>query len=231
MLKKIDHRNMGRSQLGWLDSHFHFSFAEYYNPDNLSFGTLRVINDDIIQSHTGFDTHPHRDMEIVTYVVQGELTHQDSMQNSRILKRGEVQYMSAGTGVFHSEYNHGEEELRLLQIWILPDAKGYPPYYGDHRFAWEDRENTWLWLVAEEAPISLHQDINIAALALEQGKEISYIVKENRQAYLVQIEGESKSNGISMVARDGLEIIEEEILIQAKTDSHLLLLEMKKVVL
>ncbi len=136
MLRYIDHKLMGRSQLGWLDSHFHFSFAEYFNPDNMQFGALRVINDDIIKAQTGFGAHPHEDMEIITYVIQGELSHEDSMGNASTLTLGQVQYMSAGTGVIHSEHNwQNEADLRLLQIWILPDDSGYEPNYGDYRFA------------------------------------------------------------------------------------------------
>ena len=119
MLTKIESKNMGNSNLGWLKSKFHFSFAEYYNPDNINFGVLRVINDDLVQPNTGFDTHPHRDMEIISYVVNGELTHGDSMGNKNTITRGHVQYMSAGTGVYHSEHNFGKDTLRLLQIWIF----------------------------------------------------------------------------------------------------------------
>ena len=121
MLRKLDHNNMGKSNLGWLRSVFHFSFAEYYNPKNINFGVLRVINDDLIDPHTGFPKHPHQNMEIVSYAVDGNLTHADSMGNENTITRGHVQYMSAGTGVYHSEMNHGDETLRLLQIWILPD--------------------------------------------------------------------------------------------------------------
>lgn len=116
MLRKIESQNMGSSNLGWLRSKFHFSFAEYYNPNNINFGVLRVINDDLVLSNTGFDTHPHRDMEIISYVVNGELTHGDSMGNKNTITRGHVQYMSAGTGVYHSEHNLGEDTLRFLQI-------------------------------------------------------------------------------------------------------------------
>ncbi len=123
MLRKIDNTKMGSSNLGWLKSKFHFSFAEYFNPDNMNFGVLRVINDDLVAPHTGFNLHPHADMEIISYVVEGELTHGDSMGNKSTITRGHVQYMSAGTGVYHSEHNLGENVLRFLQIWILPDRK------------------------------------------------------------------------------------------------------------
>ncbi|GAA0725262.1 pirin family protein [Clostridium malenominatum] len=231
MLRKIESKNMGSSNLGWLRSKFHFSFAEYYNPDNINFGVLRVINDDLIQSNTGFDTHPHRDMEIVSYVIDGELTHGDSMGNKNTITRGHVQYMSAGTGVYHSEHNLGEDTARLLQIWIYPDKKGYEPNYGDYRFNWKDRENKWLHMVSSkdgDAPIKINQDVNIYSLELRKGEEISFPVKEGRQAYLVQIEGNSLINEIELNERDGMEIVEEDILIKGKETSHILILEMSK---
>lgn len=231
MLRKIASKNMGSSNLGWLNSKFHFSFAEYYNPNNINFGALRVINDDLIKAGTGFDTHPHRDMEIVTYVINGELTHGDSMGNKNTITRGYVQYMSAGTGVYHSEHNFGKDELRLLQIWILPDKKGYKPSYGDHRFDWDDRKNTWLHMVSSmdgAAPIKINQDMNIFSIELEKEKEINFPVTEGRQAYLVQIEGTSLVNDILLEERDAMEIVEESILIKAEQNSHILILEMKK---
>lgn len=214
-----------------IKSKFHFSFAEYYNPDNMNFGALRVINDDLIQPNTGFEVHPHRDMEIISYVVNGELTHGDSMGNKNTISRGHAQYMSAGTGVFHSEHNFGEDQLRLLQIWILPDKKDYMPNYGDYKFNWNDRHNKWLHIASsknESAPIKINQDTNIYALELEKGKEIDFKVNEGRQAYLVQIEGNSSINEIELNESDGMEIVEEDILIKAKETSHILVLEMRK---
>lgn len=231
MLRKIESKNMGSSNLGWLKSKFHFSFAEYYNPDNINFGVLRVINDDLIEAGTGFDTHPHSDMEIISYVVNGELTHGDSMGNKSTITRGHVQYMSAGTGVYHSEHNFGEDISRLLQIWIFPNKKGYIPNYGDYRFNWDDRHNEWLHMVSSKdgnAPVKINQDINIYSLELEKDKEIDFQVKEGRQAYLVQIEGISIISNIELTNRDGMEIVEEDILIKAKETSHILILEMNK---
>lgn len=231
MLRKIESKNMGSSNLGWLKSKFHFSFADYYNPNNIQFGALRVINDDLVEPKTGFDTHPHRNMEIISYVIDGELTHGDSMGNKNTISRGHVQYMSAGTGVYHSEHNLGENILRFLQIWILPNQAGHKPNYGDFRFNWEDRKNHWLHMVSgleDHAPIQINQDVNIYSLELEQGKEISFPVKEGRQAYVVQIEGTSKINDIPLSDRDGMEIVEEEITMKSVETSHILLIEMKK---
>ena len=230
MIRKIEMQNMGKSNLGWLRSIFHFSFAGYYNPNNMNFGVLRVINDDLIDQKEGFDTHPHKDMEIISYVVDGELTHADSMGNKRSLKRGHVQYMSAGTGVYHSEHNYGNEILRILQIWILPDKNGYTPNYGDYMFDWNLRKDKWLKIVSGQtgdAPIKINQDVNIYVLELENEKEIELTVEKNRQAYLVQIEGESDINGIQLSPKDALEITEENILIKSNGVSHYLVIEMK----
>lgn len=230
MLKRIDHKQMGSSNLGWLHSLFHFSFAEYYNPQNIKFGILRVINDDLIEAGTGFDTHPHRDMEIVSYVVRGQLDHADSMGNKGSLHRGEVQYMSAGTGVFHSEHNHGDEQTRILQIWILPDAGGYQPQYGDFRFKEQDRKNQWLHIVSGSegtAPVTIHQDANFYVTEIDPGTTTECEIKEGRQAYLVQIEGTSEINGIGLEERDAMEIVGESITIQATEQSHILIIEMK----
>jgi quercetin 2,3-dioxygenase len=230
MVRKIDSADLGTSDLGWLRSRFHFSFAEYYDPEKVKFGVLRVVNDDLVQPGTGFDTHPHRDMEIVSYVVDGELTHGDSMGNVQTLTRGQVQYMSAGTGVRHSEHNRGESTLRFLQIWIFPDAKGHTPAYGDHRFDWEARKDRWLVMASGpdgDAPIILHQDATISSVELEAGREIGLEVGPERQAYLVQIEGASSIAGLDLHERDALEIVGEPVTITAAETSHLLVVEMR----
>lgn len=231
MLRKIESKNMGKSNYGWLQGNFHFSFAEYFKPTNINFGVLRVLNDEIMKSGGGFDTHPHNDMEIITYIVKGELTHGDSMGNSSTIEKGHMQYMSAGTGVYHSEFNRSNEDLRLLQIWIIPDKKGYRPNYGEYRFNWSDRINNWLHMVSgtsKDVPINIHQDINMYTTYLERGKEISFEISEGRQAYLVQIEGNSDINDVNLNEEDALEIVEENIEIKAKEDSHFIIIEMKK---
>lgn len=231
MLRKLDHRNMGKSDLGWLRSTFHFSFADYFNIDNMNFGVLRVINDDLISAGTGFDFHPHKDMEIVSYVINGGLTHADTMGHKNTVYRGEVQYMSAGTGVYHSEHNLGSETTRILQIWVVPDKKGYSPAYGDYRFEESERKNKWLNIVSSKegnAPIKINQDANFYVVELDEGKEIEFPVGKGRQGYLVQIEGDSTINSLDITERDGLEIVEENIKIKAKKKSHILVIEMKK---
>jgi redox-sensitive bicupin YhaK (pirin superfamily) len=231
MLRKIDKNVMGTSNLGWLRSIFHFSFAEYFNPTNMNFGVLRVINDDLIEPGTGFDTHPHKDMEIISYVVDGEITHADSMGNKRTLSRGQVQYMSAGTGVTHSEHNYGTELLRLLQIWIYPDQRDHTPNYGDYLFDWELRKDKWLHIVSGksgDAVVKINQDVNIYVLELTKGNEIEFQVSPKRQAYLVQIEGCSKINQVTLNEKDALEIVEEPIHLNADETSHYLVIEMMK---
>lgn len=231
MLKKVQHTNMGRSDLGWLKSLFHFSFADYYNPNNMGFGVVRVINDDLVEAGHGFDMHHHRDMEIISYVVDGELTHGDNMGNQNTISRGHVQYMSAGTGVFHSEHNLGDKIARFIQIWILPDQTGHTPSYGDFKFEWKLRKNKWFHIVSSKegnAPIKINQDVNFYLLELDQDQQISFPIRENRQGYLVQIEGISTINEINLNTRDAMEVIEEEILIKANETSHFLLIEMKK---
>jgi redox-sensitive bicupin YhaK (pirin superfamily) len=233
MLKFIDHTKMGRGRHGWLDSYFHFSFAEYYNPENIRFGVMRVLNDDVVQPGTGFGTHPHKDMEIVSYVIQGELSHKDSMGNQHTLTRGQSQYMSAGTGVTHSEYNFADGELRFMQMWILPDKKGYTPNYGDYRFELEDRFNKWLPIATSfentenTAPIKIHADVNIYATILAAGNGLDFRVASDRQAYLVLFEGDAEVNGVKLSSRDALEIIKENISVAASnTHAHILIIEM-----
>jgi redox-sensitive bicupin YhaK (pirin superfamily) len=234
MLRAIESGTLGRGMHGWLDSHFHFSFADYYNPANISFGALRVWNDDLVLPGTGFDTHPHRDMEILSYVIDGELSHADSMGNEQTLGRGMVQYMSAGTGITHSEYNHGTVPLRFFQIWIFADEDGYEPNYGDHRFVWEDRVDTWMPIASgldtadSTAPIRIHQDINVYATFLTAGASLPFEVGAGRQAYLVVAEGKARVGGIGLHARDAMEIVEEDVIVESLEDAHIVIIEMAK---
>ena len=234
MLKKLPKENMGTSNLGWLESRFHFSFAEYRNQNNMNFGVLRVLNDDIVHTKSGFDTHPHSNMEIISYVVNGEITHKDSMGNSETLKRGEVQYLSAGDGIYHSEHNvHKSDDLRLLQIWIIPPKAGLPRLYGSKRFEENERKNKLLNIVSStdgNADIKIYQDVNIYVSELEIKKSLDFEIKENRQVYFVQIEGSSKINEIILNAGDAMEIMDiEKIEIKALGNSHFLFIEMAKV--
>jgi redox-sensitive bicupin YhaK (pirin superfamily) len=231
---------MGRGKHDWLDSHFHFSFAEYCNPENVQFGALRVLNDDMVKAGEGFGLHPHRNMEIISYVISGELTHKDTMGNAQTLRRGEAQYMSAGTGVAHSEMNMGDSPLRFLQIWIIPDQTGYKPNYGDYKFEFEDRRDRWLAIAScadnakSAAPIRIHQDINLYASIITRGGAIDFAIERGRQAYLVLIEGEARITGalsgerVTLGERDAAEIADESIAIEALSEAHALIIEMKK---
>ncbi|WP_026802930.1 pirin family protein [Aliarcobacter lanthieri] len=230
MLKKLPKQNMGKSNLGWLESRFHFSFAEYRNPVNIQFGVLRVLNDDIVHPHSGFDMHPHENMEIISYIVDGEITHKDSMGNSEILKRGEVQYLSAGDGIYHSEKNESNKDLRLLQIWVFPPKKGLPRLYGSHKYKLEERENRLLNIVSSqngESSIKIYQDINIYVSELDKSLELN--IDENRQIYFVQIEGTATINGILLEDGDAMELVDEkQLIINPISKSHILFIEMKK---
>ncbi|WP_418179468.1 pirin family protein [Aliarcobacter lanthieri] len=230
MLKKLPKQNMGKSNLGWLESRFHFSFAEYRNPVNIQFGVLRVLNDDIVHPHSGFDMHPHENMEIISYIVDGEITHKDSMGNSEILKRGEVQYLSAGDGIYHSEKNESNKDLRLLQIWVFPPKKGLSRLYGSHKYKLEERENRLLNIVSSqngESSIKIYQDINIYVSELD--KSLEFNIDENRQIYFVQIEGTATINSILLEDGDAMELVDEkQLIINPISKSHILFIEMKK---
>jgi redox-sensitive bicupin YhaK (pirin superfamily) len=229
----------------WLESRFHFNFAEYYNPANSEFGVLRVLNDDLVKPNAGFGTHSHRDMEIFTYVVQGNLTHKDSIGTSETLGRGAVQYMSAGSGIRHSEMNSSDELLRFLQIWINPNTRGLKPNYGSRIFNKEDRHNKIQHVLTDfnkiegekdsgQGVIPIHQDCNIYVSEADPGVAQDFVLSKNRQAYLVCIEGKlSVSDLVNLDTRDAVEIrakISEDMLLQLKADkdvgAHFLLIEM-----
>ncbi len=232
MLKKLDAKNMFVSDLGWLQSRFHFSFAEYRNLDNMNFGVLRVLNDDIVHAKEGFGEHPHKNMEIITYVVDGELSHQDSMGNKEALSAGNLQYLSAGTGITHSEMNDSDKKSRFLQIWIVPPQNDTKPIYGSLKYEKNQSVNKLLNIVSSqsgEAQIKIHQDVNIFVSRLDANQSISVDIKENRQIYFVQIEGTSTINKVELNHADAMEITKEsKIDINAISDSHFLFIEMKE---
>ncbi|WP_346352940.1 pirin family protein [Azotosporobacter soli] len=231
MLKRYPAAEHGKADHGWLKSLFHFSFADYHNPERMQFGALRVVNDDLLTSGGGFDMHPHRNMEIISYVVDGELTHGDSLGNRNTIGRGEIQYMSAGSGVLHSEYNQGKDTLRFVQIWIVPQQTGLEPRYGDQRFLWQARENRLLHLAAPQgggAPVEIGADANLYAATLDAGKTLNVSVKKERQAYLLLLEGNLEVNGVELKARDALESVAEDLALRSSEDSHFLVIEMAK---
>lgn len=233
MIKKIPSENMGTSNLGWLESRFHFSFAQYYNPHNINFGVLRVLNDDIIHPQSGFDTHPHRDMEIITYVINGELTHKDSMGNEETLTRGEVQYLSAGDGIYHSEHNlHPSKDLRLLQMWIIPPKRGLPRLYGSYKYTQYQRLNELLNIVSSldgNSEIKIHQDVDFYVCETDKQITFNLDLPQDKQIYFVQIEGNCILNNTHLSHGDAAEIFNEHTIeIEVSEDSHFLFIQMPR---
>lgn len=229
MIKKIDHTLLGTAYHTWLQSLFHFSYSDYYQPYINKFGVIRVINDDILHANSGHDLHKHRDVEIVTYLINGELTHTPKTGMPKKLNRGELYYMSAGRGMEHAEFNWGDKALRMIQLWIKPNQKNLEPKveYGD--FTKKDRENKWQKIVSsihEDAPIQIHQEVNIWVSEVEAQTELEFNVLTNRQAYLIQLEGESMINHIAMSEKDGMEIFEEPIKILTLKPSFFMIIEM-----
>jgi redox-sensitive bicupin YhaK (pirin superfamily) len=231
MIKQIPFNTLYLADHGWLKSRFHFSFAEYRNPENIHYGPLRVMNDDIVAPHQGFATHPHENMEIISYVIYGELTHQDSMGNKESIGRGTVQYMSAGTGVMHSEMNEGETDVRLIQTWILPKEKGLTPKYGSKAFDFTERHNKWLHLVGPEwsdSAITIYQDANMFVSEIDAGKTLTIELDPKRQLDLKVMEGDAKINGLLFAHGDRAEVVGDPLVIEAISDLHILLVEMAK---
>lgn len=221
----------GVANFGWLDSRHTFSFGHYHDQRFMGFGPLRVINEDWIAGAGGFDTHGHRDMEIITYVLSGALLHKDSMGNSAVIRPGDVQRMSAGTGVRHSEYNDSDtEEVHLLQIWIEPSTLGIAPGYEQRAFSEAEKTNR-LRLVASgngrEGSITMHRDVDLYASVLEDGIELQHILAAGRRGWLQLIRGEVDVNGARLSAGDGLAIDDTEVLnLRASAAAELLFFDM-----
>ncbi len=197
---------------GWLQTYHSFSFADYYDPDNQNWGALRVFNDDTVAGGTGFPTHPHRDMEIVTYVLEGRLAHKDSMGNEGIVGPGGVQFMSAGTGVRHSEYNADRNEpLHFVQMWVIPGKLNQPPSYGQMDFTADDRRNTWLQLVSGqagvEAPIRITQDATLSVSRVEDSTVV-YAFAPQRFGFLFVADGTVEANGETLHKGDAVRLFD-----------------------
>ena len=220
MMTILKSNERGHAQHGWLDSYHTFSFADYYNPDWMGFRTLRVINDDLIMPGMGFGTHPHRDMEIISYVLAGALQHKDSMGNGRVIKPGEFQYMAAGTGVQHSEFNPSRSEAtRLLQIWIKPDAQGVKPRYAEKNLA--KAETGKLHLVASKTgrdnSMEIHQDADLLLARLDAGQSVNHTLKTGRHAFIHVAEGDVVVNGKKLSGGDAAAMSDEATLEIAAT--------------
>ena len=237
MIKIYPYENLGRANHGWLDARHHFSFANYYNPQRMNFGTIIVINDDIIGAGTGFGTHPHNNMEIITYVRNGAITHKDSMGNIGKTEAGDIQVMSAGTGVFHSEHNLENEDTKLYQIWITPNKKDVEPRWEAKKFPKtfvfsnsklpvlvsgriEDKDKNALFIYSDSA---------IYAGNIKSGDKVENNIKH--QAYILASNGSFTVNGVAMKKGDGAEIVGEKIIkITAISDAEILIIDVPLII-
>ena len=213
----------GHANHGWLDTHFSFSFADYYDPNFMGFRDLRVINEDFIEPAQGFPKHGHRDMEIITYMISGELSHRDSMGNGETIRPNEVQRMTAGTGVLHSEYSSPTDRTHLLQIWILPEKRNLQPGYEQKEFSPEEKQGK-LKLIAsrggDDGSVHINQDVKVYASILNNGEEVSQDLSGGRHAWIQLINGSLNVNGEKLEAGDGAAVSDESRLkISAQTDS------------
>jgi quercetin 2,3-dioxygenase len=230
MMKIRRAEERGQADYGWLNTHYTFSFANYHDPEHMGFRALRVINDDIVGPGGGFDTHPHRDMEIITYVLSGALQHKDSMGNGRVIRPGEFQYMAAGTGVLHSEFNPSPtESVHLLQIWILPEKKGLQPRYAERTGAQlpGGRLNLVVSKAGQDGSIAVNQDSDLYLAKLTPGEEVSHTLRPQRHAWVHVAEGAVTLNGQNLRAGDGAAISEESGLkLAAQAPSQVLLFDL-----
>jgi redox-sensitive bicupin YhaK (pirin superfamily) len=203
----------GHANHGWLDSHHTFSFADYYDPQHMGFRSLRVINDDRVKGGAGFGTHPHRDMEIISYVLEGALAHKDSTGTSDVIKPGDVQRMSAGTGVMHSEFNASKTELvHFLQIWLLPDKRGIKPSYEQKRFGDDEKRGTLRLIVSPDArdgSLAIHTDARVYAGTFDRGESAELALAAGRHAWVHVARGEVNVNGSVVKDGDGVALTDE----------------------
>lgn len=230
VLHKADTR--GSANHGWLQSKHTFSFANYYNPERMNFGLLRVLNDDTVSEARGFGTHPHRDMEIISIPLEGDLEHKDNMGTDAIIKQGDIQVMSAGTGIMHSEYNANKDKpVKFLQIWVFPNKKGVIPRYDQITLDLEDRKNKLQQVLSpnpEDEGVWIHQNAWFNMTSLEAGKSLTYTINDpkNNGVYAFLIDGEATIKGQPLKKRDGFGIWDTDKLdIQADSNTELLLME------
>jgi redox-sensitive bicupin YhaK (pirin superfamily) len=221
--------SLGGADHGWLNAKHHFSFANYYDPSRMGWGRLRVWNDDEIEAKSGFPPHPHADMEIITYVRTGAITHEDSMGNKGRTPAGDVQVMSAGTGVRHSEFNLEDETTTLVQIWIETDKPGATPSWGQRAFPKSDRSGQFQVLasgVEGDDALSINADARVLGATLKAGESLTYALPAGRRAYLVPAVGQVEVNGETLDARDGAAIVDvAEITVTAKADAELVMVD------
>jgi hypothetical protein len=221
----------GHADHGWLDTHHTFSFADYHDPRHMGFSVLRVINEDRVAPGQGFGTHPHRDMEIISIVLDGELAHQDSMGNTTRIRPGEVQRMTAGTGVLHSEYNpEPAKPVHFLQIWILPAQRGLPPSYAQAAFPEAERRGVLQCVVSpdgRDGSITIHQDASLHMALLADGEGVTHTLAPGRRAYVQILRGQVRIDGQSLAAGDGARVEEQaEVRIEGAGDAEVLLFDL-----
>ncbi|WP_114395109.1 pirin family protein [Oleisolibacter albus] len=232
MIERRSLSSLGNAHFGWLDAKHHFSFGHYRDPNRMQWGPLRVWNDDTIAAGTGFDPHPHRDMEIITYVRQGAITHQDFLGNEGRTEAGDVQVMSAGTGIVHAEYNREPGVTQIFQIWIIPNKAGVEPRWEARKFPKGDKAGQLVVLAggrpgdAEKGALMIHQDAAILGATLPKGSIVTHELGR-RLAYLVPARGRVKVNGVEIDARDGAAIRDEAVLtIEALDEAEILLADL-----
>lgn len=221
--------SLGAANHGWLDAHHHFSFADYYDPARMSWGAIHVWNDDLIAPQSGFPPHPHADMEIITYVRTGAITHKDSLGNEGRTEAGDVQVMSAGTGIRHAEYNLENEATTLFQIWIIPKRTGGSPSWGQKPFPKGERSGAWQILASGFADdtdaLPIRTDARVLGATIRAGESLTYEVGAGRHAYMVPATGAIKVDGQRANARDGVAINEGPIIITAIEDAEIVLVD------
>lgn len=218
----------GHNELSWLDTRFTFSFDQYFDPEHIHFRSLRVLNEDVIAPGKGFGMHPHQDMEILTWVLDGSLQHRDSTGSQGVLRPGELQHMTAGSGVTHSEFNASPKDpVHLLQIWILPERKGLKPEYEQLTFPDKDLRGKFHLVAGPQAPVTVHQDANLYITRLGQGEQVNHSLKQDRHAWVQVARGAIKLNGVQLKAGDGAAISNEDGLrVEAKEAGEVLLFDL-----
>jgi quercetin 2,3-dioxygenase len=218
----------GRNKLSWLDTHFTFSFDQYFDPEHVQFRSLRVLNEDVVAPGNGFPMHPHRDMEILTWILDGALEHRDNMGGSGVIRPGELQHMSAGTGVVHSEFNPSRTDpAHLLQIWIVPERKGLKPEYEQLSFADAELRNKFSLVAGPKAPVTVHQDADLYIARLDKGAEAKHLLEAGRHVWVQIARGAVNLNGKELRAGDGAAVSKEsEIRAVGKESSEVLLFDL-----
>ncbi|MFL5267182.1 MAG: pirin family protein [Stellaceae bacterium] len=230
MIERRPFDALGGAHYDWLRTKHHFSFADYFDPQRMGWGSLRVWNDDEIAPGTGFPLHPHADMEIITYVRQGAITHQDSLGNKGRTEAGDVQVMSAGTGIRHSEYNFEPETTKIFQLWIQPSRRGETPSWGAKPFPKQDRSGRFVTLASgreeDGDALPIRADARVLGAALKAGEGAEYLLAEGRRAYLVAALGSVEVNGVRIAERDGAAIEKERVLrVSAIEDAEIVLVD------